>query len=93
MSSTAMNAIAQRFRDESDVVILEVVRLVSADAWTSDRAARTLLAKRHTRAALRLAQARVLRVRAESASRIAERAAATLRMTLAMHDGPAVSGR
>jgi hypothetical protein len=72
-----------RRRDESDLIILELVRITSTDRWSEKDAARALEAKGHSRGALHVAQARVLRVRAESPSRIAERAAATLSATLA----------
>ena len=77
-------------RDDVDLVILELIRLVSSDTWTESRAAAALRAKHYTRPVLRAAQSRVLRVRAQSVSRIADRAAATLSATLGMSHAPAL---
>ena len=77
-----MTSAAARARDESDLVILELVRLASAEPWQLDGAARRLLSKRHHVGALRVAQTRVDRVRADRDSRIAARSAAVLRAAL-----------
>lgn len=67
---------------EVDLVVLELVRLVTRDEWTAPRAAAALLAKRHTRGALRQALAGVLDAQLDRDSLIAERAAQTLRAAL-----------
>jgi hypothetical protein len=82
-----MTIAVPRQRDESDLVLLELIRLTSTEAWTVTEAARALLAAGHPRPALRLAQARVARARAaQITSKIADRAAATLGAALALHD-------
>lgn len=80
-----MSAARRRRRDESDVVILELVRLVSSDGWDARRAAEALGAKRYHPGALLRARARVLSSLNRAPSQLAERAAATL--------GEALSGQ
>lgn len=77
-----MSAARRRRRDESDVVILEVIRLVTADSWDARRAADALRSKRHHPGALMRARVRVLSALNDAPSNVAERAAATLRETL-----------
>lgn len=77
---------AIRRRNESDLVLLEVIRLTSAASWNRHGAARALLAKGHTPAALRLAYVRVLRARVRTVSGIDDRAAATLTEALALRE-------
>ncbi|HZC53129.1 MAG TPA: hypothetical protein VE441_11610 [Mycobacterium sp.] len=88
-----MTATPRRRRDESDLVLLELVRLSSIKSWNRQHAARALLAKQHTAGALRLARARVQRARVHAPSRIADRAAATLGTALTVHDQRQPSGR
>jgi hypothetical protein len=83
-----MTAATPRRVDEADLVILELVRLTVVDSWTLPEAVRRLLAKRHTPAALRVAQDRVQRARAEHAGVIADRAALTISRALADHVNP-----
>lgn len=83
-----------RHRDEADLVVLELVRHVTLDAWALEPAVAGLLGKRPSRHALRLAQGRVLRARAERASVIADRAAEALAEALSRLDtvGPDALG-
>jgi hypothetical protein len=76
-----------RHADEVDLVILDLVRLVTLDSWTVERAADRLLTTRHNRAALRIALSRVSRARKERATPIADRAEATLTSAIAALDG------
>ena len=85
-SSMSASAAARLRRDESDGVLLELVRLATSDDWSGARSARALLAEGHSYPALQLALTRVQRVRTRNAGRIADRAAATLVITLAMHE-------
>jgi len=77
-----VSAARRRRRDESDVVILEVIRLVTTDPWDARRAADALISKRHHPGAVLRARVRVLAALATAPSNVAERAAATLRETL-----------
>lgn len=69
---------------DCDLLALELIRLASADAWSRDRAARALLAKRPSGSALRRVQRWVAHARADSTNLVADRAAATLTATLAL---------
>jgi hypothetical protein len=80
-----ISAVARR--NESDLVILELVRLVRQEPWSPERAARRLLDKRPSSGALRLARARVLRAQHERDSAVVARAASTIREALAQLDG------
>ena len=82
---------ATRRRDEADLVILELVRSITVDPWTVELAVNRLLGKRHSRGALRLAQARVLRARAARASIMTDRAAETLASALSRMDQMSLS--
>lgn len=82
-------ATRRHHRDESDLVLLELIRLTTAGTWAGDHAGRALLAKGHSRGALRLAQARVQRARAAITSVTTERAAQTLAIALSLSEQPA----
>ncbi len=69
---------AARQRDEADLVILELIRLVTEDSWTPRRAAATLRRRTPNESALREARRCVLRALADRRSTGARRAAATL---------------
>ncbi len=73
---------------EVDLVILELIRLTTRPDWTAPQAAAALLAKRHTRVALRLALAGVLDAQLDRDSTIANRSAHTLRAALGAADLP-----
>jgi hypothetical protein len=78
-----VSAPTRRVRDESDLVILELVRLGTQDDWSGDRAVRALLAKSYSPGALRVAHRRVVRADVSDRSRIGQRARETLRNALA----------
>lgn len=78
---------AARRRHEVDLVILELLRLVSDESWSPRRAAGTLRRRVPDESVLRGARRRVVRALAERPSRVARRAAATLDAAL---DGPSV---
>lgn len=82
-----MRTAGTRHADEVDLVILELVRLVTVDTWTAEAAADRLLNKRHSRGALRLALGRVSRARNARPTPIADRAAATLTSAISALDG------
>jgi len=82
-------SVKRRRRNESDLVLLELIRLGSSDNWDRTRAARSLTAKQHSRVALRHAYRRVQRVRVPGISPVADRAAATLALLLADSDSGA----
>jgi hypothetical protein len=82
-----MTEASRRLSDETDLVLLELVRLVSRDNWNAADAADRLLAKRHSVGALWRARAGVLRAQLGqsekgSVSTVAARAADTLHAAL-----------
>lgn len=81
---------AARRRHEVDLVILELLRLVSEESWTPRKAAGTLRRRVPDQSVLRVARTRVVRALAERPSTVAHRAAATLDAAL---DGAPVGRR
>lgn len=86
-----MSSPRTRCRDESDLVLLELVRLVNESPFTEQTAAHRLVRKRYSVGALRLALARVVRAQLERPSAVAQRAAATIRCALADTERGAVT--
>lgn len=78
---------AARRRHEVDLVILELLRLVSDESWNPRRAAGTLRRRVPDESVLRGARRRVVRALAERPSQVAHRAAVTLDAAL---DGPSI---
>lgn len=89
-TSQATNGAARRRRHEADLVILELLRLVSAESWTPRKAGDLLRRRAPDESVLRLARVRVARALAKGPSIVAQRAAATLDAALA---GPPVGRR
>ena len=81
--TTSRAATAARRRHEADLVILELLRLVSAESWTPRKAGDLLRRRAPEESVLRLARVRVARALAKGPSIVAQRAAATLDAALA----------
>lgn len=81
-----MGTAGTRRVDEVDLVILELVRLVTVDSWTAEQAVDRLLNKRHNPGALRLALSRVCRARRDRCTPLTDRAVATLTGAIAALD-------